>query len=91
MAGPLLDFLRDYDLNDYALGAKLQVFRTKFDHYEGSLIDLTLDIQHRLNDRFSVGLGYNCYGMKLTSEDSDVNGFVKVRHRGPVAFVALGY
>ena len=73
------------------LGAKLQFFRTDFDRYEGSLNYASLDIQHRLGKSFSVGLGYNFYGMKLTSRDSDVNGYLKVRHHGPVAFFTVGY
>jgi len=73
------------------LGAKLQFFRTDFDRYEGSLNYASLDIQRRLGNAFSVGLGYNFYGMKLTSRDSDVNGYLKVRHHGPVAFFTVGY
>ncbi len=73
------------------LGAKLQFFRTDFDRYEGSLNYASLDIQRRLGNAFSVGLGYNFYGMKLTSRDSDVNGYLKVRHHGPAAFFTVGY
>ncbi len=73
------------------LGAKLQFFRTDFDRYEGSLNYASLDIQHRLGKSLGVGLGYNFYGMKLTSRDSDVNGYLKVRHHGPVIFFTVGY
>jgi len=73
------------------LGAKLQVFRTDFDRYEGSLNYATLDYQYRVIDNFSVGVGYNFYGMKLTSRDSNVNGFLKVRHHGPAFFLTAGF
>lgn len=73
------------------VGAKLQVFRTDFDRYEGSLNYAALDIQHRLLDAISVGLGYNYYGMKLSSNESDVNGYLKVRHHGPTAFFTIGF
>jgi len=73
------------------LGAKLQIFRTDFDRYEGSLNYAALDYQYRLADNISVGLGYNFYGMKLTSRDSDINGYLKVRHHGPLAFLALKF
>lgn len=73
------------------IGAKLQIFRTDFDRYEGSLNYATLDIQYRVADAISVGLGYNYYGMKLSSNESDVNGYLKVRHHGPAAFFAIGY
>ena len=73
------------------LGAKLQIFRTDFDRFEGSLNYATLDYQYRVADNVSVGLGYNFYGMKLTSRDSDVNGYLKVRHHGPLLFLAAGF
>ena len=73
------------------LSAKLQFFRTDFDRYEGSLNYAALDLQHRIGKNVSVGVGYNFYGMKLTSNDSDVNGYLKVRHHGPVVFFTIGY
>jgi hypothetical protein len=79
-------------LNDKTtIGAKVQVFRTDFDRYEGSLNYALLDIQHRVTDAISVGLGYNFYGMKLSSRDTDVNGYLKVRHHGPTAFLTMGF
>ena len=73
------------------LSAKIQIFRTDFDRYEGSLNYATLDLQYRLGDSASVGLGYNFYGLKLTSKESGVNGSLQVRHSGPVAFFTIGY
>lgn len=73
------------------VGAKLQIFRTDFDRYEGSLIFASLDIRYRVADAISVGLGYNFYGMKLSSEESSVNGYVDVRHHGPAAFFTVGF
>ena len=69
----------------------LTFFRTDFDRYEGSLNYAALDLQHRIGKNVSVGVGYNFYGMKLTSNDSDVNGYLKVRHHGPVVFFTIGY
>ena len=74
-----------------SLSAKLQFFRTDFDRFEGSLIFASLDIQRRMAARISVGFGYHFYGMKLTSDDREVNGYLKVRHHGPVAFFTLGF
>lgn len=72
-------------------GAKVQVFRTDFDRYEGSLNYAMLDIQYRFADAISVGLAYNFYGMKLSSSESGVNGYLKVRHHGPAAFFTIGF
>ncbi len=73
------------------VGAKLQIFRTDFDRYEGSLNYASLDIQRRIGKTMSVGLGYNYYGMELSSDEDSVNGSLKVRHHGPTAFVTIGY
>lgn len=73
------------------IGARLQIFRTDFDRYEGSLNYASLDIQRRVSDAASIGLGYNYYGMKLTSRDRSVNGYLKVRHQGPTAFFSIGF
>lgn len=73
------------------IGAKVQIFRTDFDRYEGSLNYAMLDVQHRVSNAISVGLGYNFYGMRLSSNDSSVNGYLKVRHHGPTAFFTIGF
>ncbi|MGI9233124.1 MAG: MipA/OmpV family protein [Woeseiaceae bacterium] len=72
------------------VGAKLQIFRTDVDRYEGSLNYASLDVQYRVARSVSVGLGYNYYGMELSSDEESVNGYLKVRHHGPVAFVTIG-
>ena len=71
--------------------AKLQMFRTDFDRYEGSMNYSTFDIQRRIGEQVSVGLGYSYYHMKLSSSDNDVNGYLKVRHSGPVLFMTAGF
>jgi len=73
------------------VGAKLQIFRTDFDRYEGSLNYASLDIQRRIAKSISVGLGYNYYGMELSSDEDNVNGYLKVRHHGPTAFLSIGF
>ncbi len=73
------------------VGVKVQIFRTDFDHYRGSLNYLTFDVKYRVAEAFSIGLGYNYYGMKLTSKSDAVNGYFKIRHHGPTAFFTVGY
>ena len=73
------------------VGAKLQIFRTDFDRYEGSLNYVSLDLQHRITQTMSVGLGYNFYSIELSSDEDSVNGYLKVRHHGPTAFFTIGY
>ena len=66
-----------------SLNAKVQIFRTDFDNYDGSLNYATLDFQHRVSENIRVGLGYNFYGMKLSSRDDRLNGYLEMRHHWP--------
>jgi outer membrane protein len=71
------------------LAARLQLFRMDFDRYEGSMTYFTLDMQRQFSKNFSAGIGYNYYRMKLSSNGSDINGYLKLLHQGPVAFLTL--
>lgn len=73
------------------LSARIHLFRTDFDQHEGSLNFAALDLERRFGDNFSVGLGYNFYGLKLTSSDDGLNGNLEIRHHGPVIFMSLGF
>jgi outer membrane protein len=74
-----------------SLGARIQFFRMDFDRYEGSLNYLTLELQRRFGDKLSAGIAYNYYRMNLSSNDSDVNGYLKLRHHGPVLFLSAHF
>lgn len=71
------------------LDAKLQVFRTDYDHYEGSLNYFSVDLQRRLTEHISAGIGFNYYRLQLRSSQKDLNGYVEIQHHGPVLF--FGY
>jgi hypothetical protein len=71
------------------VSARLQMFRTDFDHYEGSLNYFTVDAQRRFGASLNIGLGYNFYDLTLRSSHKDLNGFLKLRHQGPILF--FGY
>ncbi len=74
-----------------SLGARIQLFRMEFDRYEGLLSYLTVDLQRRFGENFSVGLAYNFYTMKLESSDNDLTGSLQIRHSGPALFVSAGF
>ncbi len=73
------------------VSAKAQIFRTDFDQFEGSLNYLTVDVRYRFAKSISIGAGYNYYGMELSSSQSSVNGYFKIKHHGPTAFFTVGY
>lgn len=74
-----------------ALRARIHIFRTDFDQHEGSLNYAALDLERRFGNRFSVGIGYNFYGIRLRSRDKGLNGALTIRHHGPVIYTAFGF
>ena len=77
--------------NKTTIAGKAQIFRTDFNNFEGSLNYAALDVQYRFTKAMSAGIGYNYYGMQLSSEKSSVNGTFKVRHHGPTAYLSFGF
>ena len=73
------------------LGARVQIFRMHFDHYEGSMNYVTLGLQHIFGNRISVGVGYNYYDLKLDSDHSAIKGSLEIRHQGPFAFAGIHF
>jgi outer membrane protein len=63
--------------------AQVEVFKTDFDRYDGSLINARLEIMRNLG-RFDLGLGYSYYGMNLKSRSDDFHGAIEFRHHGPM-------
>jgi outer membrane scaffolding protein for murein synthesis (MipA/OmpV family) len=74
-----------------SVSARAQFFRTDFDRYEGSMNYFSLDVQHRIGRGFSLGLGYNYYGLELTASGNRGDGYIDVRHHGPTLFFSVGY
>jgi hypothetical protein len=75
----------------WSVNAKVQVFGTEFDNYEGSLNYATLDVQYGISESVRVGLAYNYYGMSLSSRNNELNGNLQMQHYGPSAFVSVGF
>ena len=73
------------------LRARIHIFRTDFDRHEGSLNYAALDLERKFGNLVRAGIGYNFYGVKLTSNDDDLNGTLNIRHHGPVLFMTVGF
>jgi len=73
------------------LNARVQLFRLKFDHVEGSLTYFRLEWQRMLGQRSSIGIGYNFYDTKLDSDHIDIDSTLEVRHQGPFAFLGMHF
>ncbi len=74
-----------------SVSGKAQIFRTDFDRFKGNLAYVELNAQYRFTRSTSVGIGYSYYRMRLSTDQSEVNGYVKFRHQGPTAFVTVGF
>jgi outer membrane protein len=73
------------------LGARIQIFRMRFDRFEGSLNYATLDWQRQFGEHLNLGLGYNFYAFNLESSAGNSAGKLEVRHQGPVLFAAMSF
>lgn len=73
------------------LGADIDVFVVGLQRYEGFMAYLALDLERRFNDNFGVGFGYNFYGMRLKSQDDDLNGTLRIRYQGPKIYLSMAF
>jgi outer membrane protein len=73
------------------LRARIHIFRSDFDSHEGSLNYAALDLERRFGKTIRAGIGYNFYGVRLTSSDDGLNGNLNIRHHGPVLFLTAGF
>lgn len=55
------------------------------------IADRKWTLEYREADAISVGFAYNYYAVKLSSNESEMNGQLKVRHHGPAAFFPIGF
>lgn len=82
---PVLGLHGGLNLGDkWSLGARIQMFRMKFDEFEGSLNYATLEAQRKLGNSFSLGIAYNYYAYNLELRDASSNARLETRHHGPV-------
>ena len=73
------------------LSARLQIFASDVDRYEGNLYYATLDLAREISDAWRVGLGLNLYDLKLSSSRDSIRGDIETRHFGPVLYVSAGF
>jgi hypothetical protein len=78
---PVIGVHGSVNIGDNTISTKLQIFRTEFHNYEGSLNYFMVDVQRRLGENLNVGLGYNYYAMNLHSSEDEPGGFFRMRHK----------
>ena len=73
------------------LAARVQVFASDVDRYEGNLYYGTLDLTRRVADRLRIGLGLNLYSLRVESATESIRGEFESRHVGPVLFISTEF
>jgi outer membrane protein len=75
----------------WQLNADIDVFLLDADRYEGYMAYLSLNLERDLGKHFSAGVGYNYYGMRLSSRDEDLRGLFKTRFFGPKLYLSTRF
>lgn len=73
------------------LGADIDVFVLSLERYDGYMAYVALDLERKFNDNFGIGIGYNFYGMRLKSQDDDLDGTLRVRYQGPKVYLSVAF
>ena len=77
--------------DEWRLAADIDLFTLEFDHYEGYMAYLSLDLERKLGENFGAGLGYNFYGTRLKSKTDDLDGTLRVRYQGPKVYLSMRF
>ena len=72
-----------------SVGANAEVFVLDFDKHSGELFDLSISGQYRVNNGFSVGVGYRYYRQDIRSGDESLVGDYRFDYHGPHAFFRI--
>jgi outer membrane protein len=75
----------------WRVAARLQLFVSDFDRYEGALYYGALEASREVTDGLRVGLGFNLYELRLESARESLRGEFQSRHLGPVLFLQADF
>ena len=75
----------------WQLSADIDVFLLDADRYEGYMAYLGLNLERELGKHFSAGVGYDYYGMHLSSRDEGLRGVFEMRFFGPKLYLSTRF
>ena len=70
---------------DLIFRSNVDAFALNIERYNGILVDLSILLEYRFLQRFSLGLSYNAYALDVKF-DTKQNGEIKYNHRGFMFF-----
>ncbi len=73
------------------LAARLQLFRSAFDGYDGFVAYGTIDWSREVSEGIRLGLAYNAYIVSLESTRDAFEGTYRTVHHGPSLFLSAGF
>ena len=77
--------------DDWRLSADIDLFALDFDHYDGYMTYVSLDLDRKFGDVFAAGIGYNFYGTRLESKNEALRGTLRIRHHGPKLYLQASF
>ena len=75
----------------WRLGADIDVFALDFDHYDGHMAYVSLELDRKFGDLIGAGIGYNFYRTKLESKDDRLRGTLETTHHGPKLYLTIAF
>ncbi|MEO1204268.1 MAG: MipA/OmpV family protein, partial [Pseudomonadota bacterium] len=75
----------------FRVAARLQVFGSDFDRYEGVMYYGAIELTREMTDGLRAGLGFNIYELRLESSRESLRGEFQSRHLGPVLFLQADF
>jgi hypothetical protein len=89
---PVLGLRGEYDFADrWRFSASGEFFAIEFDNVDGSLVDLYLGIDYRLNNHVAIGLGYNAVNIDVEATKNDFSGKLDWGYGGVLLFFKFDF
>jgi outer membrane scaffolding protein for murein synthesis (MipA/OmpV family) len=76
---------------EWQLSADMDLFVLEFDRYDGYMAYVSLGLERELGEHFGAGLGYNFYATKLSANDEELRGTLRIRYQGPKLYLSAKF
>lgn len=76
---------------NWKVAAKVQIFRSAFDNYDGVMLSGTIDASRRITRNARIGGAFNLYSIRLKSTIETFDGRYQALHYGPALFFSVGF
>jgi hypothetical protein len=89
---PVIGLAYDYAFTPkWSLSTRAQIFRLEFEGINGSLDNLSANVQYSFNPRFAMFLGYNYYSIDVSAKKDAWHGSFEFDYYGPWLGLVAGF